>query len=221
MKKLFYLAFLTPVIFCQATVAQQRFSDAEINYTVDVDPGPSGNAAANFEGSTLVYNFKNYLFRSEMNIGQTTYTNIHNDQAHSALVLIDAGPNKYMIKMNESQLKKEDAKYQGIVFSDAGETKKIAGYDCKKALGKLQDGSSFIVYYTPDLMPENQDYSERFKGLKGLPLEFIMTTHSGVKMTMTATKVTVAPQPSALFATPTSGYRLLTYDELQSMRNRH
>lgn len=121
--------------------------------------------------------------------------------------------------MNEAQLKQEDARFQGVSFTDAGGTKEIAGYNCKKATGKLKDGSTFTVYYAPNLIPENTDYSERFAGLKGLPLEFTMTTKKDMKMTMTATKVSIAPQPAAMFNTPNSGYRLLTYDELQSMRN--
>lgn len=219
MKKLVYLIFSLSVFFLHPALAQQQFSDGEVVYSVKIDP-PAGQAAnTNFEGSTLVYSFKNYLFRSDIHIGQTTYINIHNSRTHSAVVLIDAGSNKYLIHMNEAQLKEEDARFQGVTFSDAGGIKEIAGYNCKKAMGKLKDGSEFTVYYAPDLVPENKDYSDRFTGLKGLPLEFTMTTRNDMKMTMTATKVTIAPQPGAKFNTPDSGYRLLTYNELQNMRN--
>lgn len=223
MKKVLYLILFTPLVFLQSTFAQQSFSDAEVTYSVKVDPSQGASTASNsnVDGSTLIYQFKNYLFRSEMQIGQTTYTNIHDSRNKSAVVLIHSGANNYLIKMNEAQLRQEDKRFEGIIFTEVpGETEKIAGYTCKKAVGKLQDGSSFIVFYTPDLVPENDDYSERFKGLKGLPLKFITTSSKNMKMTMTATKVTIAPQASALFATPTSGYRLLTYDELQSMRSK-
>lgn len=222
MKKLKYLLPLILVLVCSRwSFAQQQFSDAEITYSVAVEP-PKGSAAinSNLSDGTLVYNFKNNLFRSEMHIGQAIYTNIHDSRSNSAVVLIDAGTNKYLIKMNATQLQEEDKRFEGVTFTDGTETEQIAGYNCKEAIGKLADGSTFTVYYTPDLIPENKDYSDRFKGLKGLPLKFIMTTRSDMTMTMTATKVTITPQPSALFATPTSGYRLLTYEELQNMRKK-
>jgi hypothetical protein len=220
MKKLLYLFLFTFFASAQIVFARQQFSDAEVTYAVTVEP-PEGSgemANPNLAGGTLVYNFKNYLFRSEMHLGQAVYTNIHDSRTNSAVVLINAGANKYLIKMNESQLKEEGKRFEGITFRDGGETMKIAGYDCRMAVGELADGSTFTVYYAPGLLPENKDYSERFKGLKGVPLKFIMTTRNHMKMTMTATRVTIAPQARALFVTPTSGYRLLTYEELQSMR---
>lgn len=198
-------------------LAQQQFSDAEVDYTVDVEP-PAGSSFA-VHDSRLTYNFKSYFFRSEMHIGRTVYTNIHDSRTHAAVVLIDAGANKYLIKMNENQLKQEDKRFAGVTFTDGTETMEIAGYPCKMAIGKLADGSTFTVFYTPDLIPENKGFSERFKGLNGLPLKFTMTTENNTKMTMTATRVTVGPQPASLFAAPTSGYRLLTYEELQKMRD--
>lgn len=201
--------------------AQQQFSDAEIDYSVQVElpSGTPANAAAAFQNSRLEFYFKNYLFRSDMTLGSTTYTTIHNSRANSAVTLIDAGAQKYLIRMNAADLAKEGDRYQGMTFADVPGTKTIAGYACRKAIGKLKDGSTFTVYYDPDLIPANLNYSERFQGLKGLPLYFETTTHSGVKMTMTAVKVNITQQLSSIFDTPQSGYRELTYAELQSMRN--
>lgn len=223
MKKLHYLFLLTFFAGSPVAMAQRQFSDAEVTYSVKVEPadGSSSPVSSALSDGTLTYNFKNYLFRSQMNIGHSIYTHIHNSRANSAVVLIDVAAGKYLIKMNQSQLNKEDQRFAGLRFTDGNQTMKIAGYACKMATGKLANGSTFIVYYTPDLMPENKDYSDRFKGLKGLPLKFVMTTRNNMKMTMTATQVTLAPQSGALFITPTSGYRLLTYEELQSMRDNH
>ncbi|MGH2643686.1 MAG: hypothetical protein ACRDE2_07055, partial [Chitinophagaceae bacterium] len=74
------------------------------------------------------------------------------------------------------------------------------------------------VYYAPDLIPGNATYSERFEGLKGLPLYFETTTPQGIKMAMTATSINIAQQPSSKFDIPTSGYREISYAELENLR---
>jgi len=221
MNRLTYFLLLSiPLLIQEPVSAQQKFSDGEITYDVQVDlpPGTPAQNAAALAGSRLIYSFKNYLFRSDIYFGKTTYTNIHNSRDHSAVTLITTGPNKYLIRMNEADLAKESARYDGVTFTDEGSEKKIAGYNCRKAMGKLKDGSTFTVYYTPDLIPEDMEYNARFKGLKGLPLAFEMTTSHHLKMTMTASNVVIGPQPSVKFRTPVSGYREITYNELENLR---
>lgn len=202
-------------------LAQRQFSDGQITYQVSVDlpPGTPAQAADMFKDSRLVYSFKSYLFRYDMTIGKNTYTNIRDSRAHTAVSLIDdGGGNRYLIRFDTAQLAQESARFRGMRFKDGTGTRKIAGYNCKEATGTLPDGSTFKLYYTPDLLPEDNDYNARFAGLKGLPLAFETTTRSHVKMTMTAISVNLAPQPRANFETPTGGYREISYKELQELR---
>lgn len=205
---------------CLAATAQQQFSDGEIVYSVKVDlpAGTSSAMASAFQSSRLIFTFKNYLFRSDMFLGKTTYTTIHNSRDNSAVSLIEAGSEKYLIRMNAEDWAKETARYRGITFTDASGSMTVAGYKCRQATGKLKDGSTFTVYYTPQLIPENTTYSERFEGLNGLPLYFEATTPRGIKMTMTATSVNISQQPASKFDTPSSGYREISYAELQNLR---
>lgn len=210
------LSFISGVIF-----AQKQFSDGEITYSVKVELPPDAppQAVQASKGSQLVYSFKNYLFRSDMNIASSTYTSIRNTRNNSAVMLVDVGSSKYLIRFNADELAKESSHYKDIRFTDLGKTRLIAGYNCKEATATLQDGSTFTIFYTSDIMPENTEYNARFDGLKGLPLEFESTNSHHLKMTMTATKVDIAPQPSARFDIPTSGYREITYAELENLRN--
>lgn len=201
--------------------AQKQFSDAQVTYQVKVTlpAGSPAQAADLFENSRLVYSFKSYLFRSDLYIGKKTYTNIRNARDHSAVSLVDnGGGTKYLIRFNAAESAAESKRFEGVRFTDESGSKEIAGYVCKKATGSLKDGTTFILYYTSELMPEDADYNGRFKGLKGLPLEFETVTRNQVKMTMTATHISLAPQPRAGFAIPTSGYREISYTELQSLR---
>lgn len=219
LKKIAYFIILSPLFFFFSATGQQKFSEGKITYSVDAED-VSPQAAAAFKNSQLVFHFKNYLFRSEIRVGPTTYVNIRNGRDHSGITLINSGANKYLIRMDAEELKNESARLEGVTFQDQPGTKQIAGYTCQKAIGKLKNGNTFTVYYTQDLVPVFGDYSPRFSGLKGLPLQFEMETKSGRHLTMTATNVDIGLQPAVLFRIPTSGYRELSYEEFEKLRGR-
>lgn len=203
------------------TLAQTPLTDGEIIYSVKVDLPESApvRASKTFKNGRLTFNFKNYLFRSEMQIGQMDYINIHNSKKNSAISLIDGGPgNKYLVRMNPREVEEEAKKFEGMTYERLQQTKKIAGYNCHKAIGKLSNGNAFTVFYTTELQPVYNSYSPRFEKLGGIPLQFEINTKNNTKLTMTATAVNTDIQPSALFEVPTSGYRELSYDQLQKLR---
>lgn len=219
MKKLNILLFIPAILFLQGKCfAQKAFSEAKVTYGVQLNAPGSGNSQA--PGSSLVIYFKNYLTRTEMHLGAYTYTTIANSKDETATTLIDAGANKYMIKSDKTDLDKAQARYKGVTFTYPKGTRKIAGYNCEKAIGKLSDGTTFTVYYTTEIQPDNQHYNAQFAGLKGFPLEYEMLTRRNAKMTVTASEVSLSPVPSSVFDLPTSGYRELSREELETMRRR-
>lgn len=200
---------------------QTRFVDGQITYSIHVESAGNISPAAlsTLEKGSLVFHFKNNLFRSEMHIGNMEYVNIHNSSNHTALSLIKGGPEKnYLVKMSTEDVKKEAEKYNGMTYATQPGTTEIAGYTCRKAIGKLADGKTFTVFYTKELQPASPDYSPRFKGLEGIPLKFEVNTRSDARLVMTATKVESVFQPSSLFDAPTSGFRELTYEQLRQLR---
>ncbi len=54
------------------------------------------------------------------------------------------------------------------------ETQKIAGFNCKKAIAKLKNGTSFTVFYTTEVNLANKSYDAQFKTLPGLPVQYEM-----------------------------------------------
>ena len=203
--------------------AQQVFTDGAIVYAIDVPSAGSmaPQAVATLKAGQLTYRFKNHLFRSDMRIGPMEYINIHDNTAHSALSLIKGGAGKnYLVRMSAADVRKEAEKYDGLTFTPEPGSAKIAGYTCKKAVGQLADGKSFTVYYTEALQPPSADYNPRFKGLDGLPLKFEVHIKNDAQLTMTATSVKQGFQPSSLFEAPSSGFRELTYAQLQQLRGR-
>ncbi len=205
-----------------AGFGQANFSNGEITYAIHVESAGriAPAAVSKLESGKLVFNFKNNLFRSEMQIGEMEYINIYNSNDHAALSLIKGGPGKnYLVRMSPEDVRKEAEKYEGMTYTPEQETAEIAGYTTHKAVGKLADGKTFVVFYTEELRPASADYSPRFKNLPGIPLKFEVNTKSEAKLVMTATKVEPGFQPSSLFDAPTSGFRELTYEQLQKLRS--
>ena len=60
--------------------------------------------------------------------------------------------------MTQADWREANKKYEGVTFTMENEFKTIAGYKCQKAIGKLKDGSTFTVYFTSELIPENYDF---------------------------------------------------------------
>jgi GLPGLI family protein len=99
-----------------------------------------------------------------------------------------------------------------VQFNYTDETKTILGYKCKKAIGKLADGTTFTVWYTPDLVPENHDFQYVNRSLPGLAMEY-ESNMGNLKVTYTVSKINLSPVPAARFDLPKSGYRVLSYEE--------
>ena len=142
-----------------------------------------------------------------------TSTTIHDSKAGTAVVLREVSGQKLLIRLTADDWKDKNKRYEGITFKDTEETKVIAGYTTTKAIATMPDGSTFTVYYTKDIIPENREYENMmFKNLEGLPLEWELV-QGKLKIKYTLSKINMNPIPVSRFDIPKSGYRELTYDE--------
>ena len=86
-----------------------------------------------------------------------------------------------------------------------------------QAVAQLKDGTSFTVFYTSDIVPENDDYNSQFNGLNGLPLEYELT-QGKLTIRYVVSQVSLNPVPVSKFDIPKTGYREMTYDESKKGR---
>lgn len=205
---LFYLLALTTTI-----IAQKKLSELTLVYDASVTTGNAEPKIADaFDGATITVSLKGNLSRSEMTSALFSSSTIHDSKTGSAVVLREVSGQKLLIRMNPENWQEKNRRYEGITFTNTGESKMIAGYNCIKAEAKLQDGSSFSVYYTPELVPENKEYDYQFRSLNGLPLEYELS-QGRLKIKYTVSKINLNPVPASRFDIPKSGYREMTYDE--------
>ncbi|MBE7169730.1 MAG: hypothetical protein INR73_04025 [Williamsia sp.] len=218
MKKPNYiLLILLLVPFSLLWSQQKKVSDLTVTYTTKVTTGTKEPRLADiFDGATTTVYIKGMMSRSEMVSALASFTTIHDAKNSSSVILQEVSGQKLLIRMTADDWKDKNKSYEGITFTNSGETKTIAGYNCVKATANLKDGSSFSVYYTSEIIPDNLEYNYQFKNLNGLPLEYELK-QGNLVINYAADKISLAPVPASRFDIPKTGYRELTYEESKKL----
>ena len=197
---------------------QKVMAEGTLVYDMSIQTGNAvpqkGDA---LDGATTTVYLKGNNSRTEMVSVLGNETTIHNAKTGAAVILKEFSGQKLMIKLTRENWEAKNKAYQDISFSLTGETKTIAGYPCKKAIAKMSDGKSFAVYYSPDLVPANKEYDPTFANLPGLAMEYEIESGK-MKFKYTLSKISYEAVQIAKFDFPTSGYRVMTYEENQQLK---
>lgn len=211
MKKFITLSFA--ILFTFLGWSQKKVSELTLVYDAKITTGSAEPKMADaFDGATTTIYLKGNLSRSELSSALFSSTTIHDSKTGAAVVLREVSGQKLLIRMSPENWIEKNKKYQGIKFTNTNETKTIAEYTCTKAEATLSDGSTFTVYYTTEIIPENKEYDYQFKNLNGLPLEYELT-QGKLKIKYTVSKINLNPVPASKFDIPKGGYREMTYEE--------
>ena len=201
------------LIFSIKNFAQKKFTEGSIVYNVVVNTSdPKPQMADGFDGATNTIYIKGKTSRSELVSVFGMQSTIIDGKNGNVAVLKEYGDKKYIINMTPADWTDANRKYDSVSFTYENEFKTIAGYNCQKATGKLKSGEVFTVYYTTELVPENQEFQYSNRSLPGLALEY-ETNLGNNKVIFSASKVSFNPVPIAKFDLPKSGYRVITYQE--------
>ncbi len=212
------IVFLFVLLMNLGTFAQKKVSEVTLVYDTEITTGSKDPKLADaFDGATTTIYIKGPQSRSEMVSALFTSTTIHDSKAGTAVVLREVSGQKLLIRLTAEDWKDKNKRYEGIKFSDTDETKVIAGYNTTKAIATMPDGSTFTVYYTKDIIPENREYEYQFRSLAGLPLEYEMN-QGNLKIKYTVSQINLNPVPASKFDIPKSGYREMTYQESKKMK---
>lgn len=208
-----YLTALIAVLFTLPLFAQKKFSEGIISYDIVINTGSAKPRAADlFDGATSTVYLKGAKSRTDMVSSLGTQSTIIDGAKNLVYILKEYGEQKYMIQLSPANWKDANRKNENVQFTFDDESKTILGYKCTKAVGKLADGSTFTVWYTKDLIPENNDFQYVNKALPGLAMEY-ESIMGNLKITYTVSKINTEPVQAAKFDIPKAGYRILTYEE--------
>jgi GLPGLI family protein len=213
------LGFITLLSSIQLS-AQKKLTEATITYDIVINTNNNQPQAADLlDGATNIIYLKGNSSRNEMISSLGTQATIIDGKTGNVTILKNYGEQKYMIKLTPENWKESNKKYENITFTYLEEFKTIAGYKCKKAIGKYNgDSATFTVYYTEDLVPVNKDFEYINKNLPGLAMQYEAIQGKRI-VTYTVSGINFNPVLQSKFDLPTSGYRVMTYEESKSGGN--
>jgi len=186
--------------------AQQAkiISDCTITFAIT----DSNTATQNSLGSKIIY-IKGKDVRTDLISNSFTQTIFYNGKSGDVTILKTIGQSKYISFFNAEEWKKKNGMYSGTAVSLTGKTKNILNYECKEAVLTLTNGSAYIVYYIPSIIPSVVENEFEFKDVPGLILEYEASAKGGKKIIYQAQKLNFDPVPSFQFEIPKKGYRVL------------
>jgi GLPGLI family protein len=217
MKKHIVLLLVSCMGMLLTASAQRKVSELTMVYDASISSGSKEPKMADaLDGHTKTIYIKGNMSRAEMASALFSSATIHDSKAGTSVVLKEVSGQKLLIRMTSENWAENNKRYEGITFANTSETKTLAGYNCIKAVATLPDGTTFTVFYTPDIVPENNDYDYLFKNLNGLPLEYELV-QGKLTIKYTVSKINMNPVPASKFDIPKSGYREMTYEESKKM----
>jgi GLPGLI family protein len=215
--KSYSIVFLLSFAFLSfSSTAQKTLSEGTLVYNMSVETGSGEPKMADMlDGATTTIYLKGNESRTELLSSLGREATIYDAATGKGVILKDYSGQKLMITMTPQNWQQNNKKYEGIVFDNTNETATIAGFKCKKAIAKLKNGTSFTVYYTTDVNVANKSYDAQFKTLPGLPVQYEME-NGKMKFKFTLASINYNPVPASKFEIPTSGYRVMTYEETKA-----
>jgi GLPGLI family protein len=198
--------------------AQKTLAEGSVVYDMVIQTGNTtpqkGDA---LEGASTTVYMKGNNSRTDMVSALGNETTIHNAKSGNAVILKEFSGQKLMIKLTKENWESKNKALTGTGFELTSESKTILGYPCKKAIAKMADGRTFSVYYSPDIIVANKEYDPTFINLPGLAMEYEIES-GRMKFKYTVSKINFDPVLVSKFDFPTSGYRVMTYEENQQMK---
>jgi GLPGLI family protein len=204
-----------PAALTASAVQIRMMTEGTITYKLTCDAATKEEAYM-LQGASYILSLKGSRVRTDFTGDLGVTTSIYSSLTHAGALIREYGQEKILVRMTKDDFEDLSRQYQNMSFTLTGDTATIAGYPCKKALTKTVAGDTLTIWYSPDLLPQNKEYSYRFSPLPGLPLKY-ESKMGKLKVLFSAVKVTLEPVPSARFDIPKLGYREMTYEESKAI----
>lgn len=202
----------------QSGATPRRLSEATITYSVAIRTSNTEPRAADLmDGAMNVVYLKGNLSRSDLKSALGYQSTVVDAKTGEASVIKEYGEQRYLIRMTPAEWRTSNQAYDSVRYQFTGLTKQIAGYTCEQAIGTWKDGNTYTVFFTRGLLPVNHEFQYLNRQLPGLALEYQAKLGKG-ELTYTATSISFDPVPHQQFELPTSGYRVMTYEESKGGR---
>lgn len=214
-QSLFLLSFL--FLFTSPTIWSQRtISEATIRYAITVQDAADSSYQDLLKGATHTCYIKGPNSRLDLETSMGKQSTILQGKTGAVVLLKEYGSQHYLIRLTPAQWEEVNVNFNNSKLELVMDTTTILGFPCQKALITTQEGSTFVIWYTKSIMPAYREFQQMGKTLPGLMMEY-ETQLGSVKVRYRISQLLVNPVPQALFDIPTSGYRVLSYEESKKL----
>lgn len=197
-------------------MAQKTLSEGTINYDISIQSS-KGAAGSNLSGTQLSIYVKPTISMTEMTSSLGTETTVYDNKAGKGFILKQYSGQKLMITTTRENWLQKNQWNNTVEFRIDDAPVTINGYSCRKATGITQDGKTFEVYFTPDIVVANNQYNNSFDHLPGLAVQYEIKS-GDFTFKYSLNKVSYDPVPATKFEVPKAGYRVMTYEESQALK---
>lgn len=195
---------------------ENSLSEGTIVYTAEVMDNNS--AFASMAPNKMTVKFKNNKCVAEMNAGMGLLSTsfISNPDAKTFIILIKFMNKKYSVVKADDEIKKDNELFN-LEIIPTKVTKKIAGYNCKKAIVHYKGGDplDYDIYYTNELNIKNPNFSNPYYMVDGVLMEYKMKKF-GLDIKFTAKSVAKEDVEDSNFNLP-EDYKKITEAEMNEM----
>ncbi|MDZ7740233.1 MAG: hypothetical protein U5Q03_00275 [Bacteroidota bacterium] len=212
------ILFFALIVFSNNSYAGNKPFNGIITYKISFPDSDFDAQTMSMLPKVATVMVKDNMMKTSITMGMGTQTSIVDGNTKTTVSLIDMMGQKYAVRTTEEENFEELEKYETSV-EETGETREIAGHDCKKVIvhvknKETEDETDITVFYT-DKYEIGNIYSDKamFEKINGLMLQYEIDT-KGMKMVFTATDVKKKKVSDDEFEIP-EGYTETTQEELR------
>ena len=212
------VACCTVMGFLQVSYAQKVVNEASLIYNISiVSLNEKGNTAKPLDGATLNLYVRKTDSMSDMISSLGKESNLFDAKTGNGFILKGYSGQKLMITLTRENWKQKNQYFSNLKFSIDNTEHSMAGYTCRKATAKTEEGKDFIVYFLPDFTFANKEYNNAFAQIPGIPVYYELESGK-LKFTYTLTGISYDNISPNKFEVPKTGFRVMTYDENQQLK---
>lgn len=209
----FAIIFLSQAIW---SYAQQAQTDITLTYEISINAPQNENISKAFNGASYTVYLKGGESRTEMRSSLGTETSVYNNRTGRGIILKEYSGQKLMITLTKENWKQKNQLFHTLNFIPGNEESKVGNFMVRPAEANL-DGQPFRLYFSNSPILPNVEYNNAFGKLKGVPVKYDLKS-GNLTFTYTLTTISYDIIPAAKFEFPKSGFRVMSYDENQQMK---
>ena len=198
--------FILFLAMTSVVVGQKRLSEGSLLFSVVT------TKQGLLVGDTLIaqHFFKGAHSRTEISGVAGSSVTLYDSREGIGAILREFGSQKILIPLDTSSWSDKNAWFKASSISYSTDEQKLLGYVCKKAAIKLLDGGQLEIWYTPDVVLDNNDTEFQMGEIPGLVLAYEYITND-MRVIYLARTLNFDPVPIQKFEIPNTGYRVLSY----------